>query len=134
VARGGLTPSLLDTSVLIAPGADTLGELPVSAAISVVSLGELHAGVQLARDDVVRAGRQARLAAIRAAFLPLAVDEAVAQWYGTILAIARKERRATKATDLLIIATAAATGRTLTTRDVAQAALARQTQVPVTTT
>jgi predicted nucleic acid-binding protein len=40
--------------------------------------------------------------------------------------VARSQRRAVKATDLLIIATAAATGRELYTLDTAQARLAEQ--------
>ncbi len=114
---------LLDTSVLIGVGIDP-ARLPRSAAISVVSLGELRAGVDLADDDDVKALRSARLDAVRAAFAALPVDAPVADEYGRILALARRERRTVKATDLLIIATAAADGRALHTRDSAQAALA----------
>lgn len=119
-----LTGSLLDTSVVIAR--DEVGslELPESAAISVVTLGELRAGVLIARDKATAADRSRRLAAVRAAFLPLPVDELVAERYGDVLAVARSQRRAVKATDLLIIATAAATGRTLYTLDGAQTRLA----------
>lgn len=53
------------------------------------------------------------------------VDEPVAERFGDVPAIARSRRRATKATDLLIIATAATTGRELVTLDVAQSRLAR---------
>lgn len=65
-----------------------------------------------------------RLDAIRRAFVPLPVDEAVAEGYGEVLAIARSERRTAKATDLLILATALTTDRRLVTRDAAQARLA----------
>ena len=99
--------ALLDTSVVLTAPADV--ELPSSAAISVVTLGELHAGVALARDDATRDRRRAGLAAVRSAFL----------------ALARKQGRSAKATDLLIIATAAAHRRTLHTLDVRQARLAR---------
>jgi predicted nucleic acid-binding protein len=51
--------------------------------------------------------------------------------YGELLAIARSQRRTSKATDLLIIATAAASARTLFTRDAAQASLAKLAGVPV---
>jgi len=127
-----LTGSLLDTSVLIAQDPEASLELPASAAISVVSLGELRAGVLLARDGAVRTSRRRRMEAVRRAFLPLAVDEPVADHYGRLLAAARAERRTTKATDLLIVATAAATGRTLHTLDSAQAGLATMGRVPVT--
>lgn len=121
--------SLLDTSVVIS--ANQALDLPASAAISVITLGELHAGVQLARDERVRAARRVRLEAVRAAFAPLPVDEPVAERYGDVLAVARTERRSAKATDLLIIATAAATGRALRTLDDGQARLARSAGVTV---
>jgi predicted nucleic acid-binding protein len=124
--------ALLDTSVVIA-GEEAAAETDDgrTAAISVLTLGELHAGVLLARDPAVRTARQARLAAIRAAFAPLPVDEAVAERYGEVLATAREEARITKATDLLIVATAGATGRVLATRDERQARLARACGVQV---
>jgi toxin FitB len=111
--------ALLDTSVVIA--SDKRGEmsLPASAAISVITLGELRAGILRATDDRVRAGRARRLAAVRAAFAALPVDEDVAERYGDTLAAARELGRTAKATDLLIIATAAAGGRTLSTLDAA---------------
>jgi toxin FitB len=123
--------ALLDTSVVIA--SDKRGEmsLPASAAISVITLGELRAGILRATDDRVRAGRARRLAAVRAAFAALPVDEDVAERYGDTLAAARELGRTAKATDLLIIATAAAGGRTLYTLDAAQAGLARELRVPV---
>lgn len=120
-----MTRALLDTSVLIASAADAGASLPESAAISVITLGELRAGVSRARDDVTRAARQAHLTAVRAAFAPLLVDESVAEHYGDALAHARTAGRTVKATDLLIIATASATGRTLHTLDRAQARLGR---------
>ncbi len=120
-----MTGALLDTSVLISSAEDARASLPESAAISVITLGELRAGVIRAKDDVVRAARQAHLTAVRAAFAPLLVDESVAEHYGDALAHARAAGRIVKATDLLIIATASATGRTLHTLDRAQAGLAR---------
>jgi predicted nucleic acid-binding protein len=119
-----VTDALLDTSIVIAT--DTRGELrlPESAAVSVITLGELRAGVELARDETVRASRSRRLAAVRAAFVPLDVDPPIADAYGTVLATARREGLTAKATDLLIIATARATGRRLFTLDERQAKLA----------
>lgn len=115
--------ALLDTSILIASGAAGR-ELPESAAISVISIGELRAGVVLADARATRDARQARLDAVRRAFLPLPVGEDVAERYGDVLAVARQERRAAKATDLLIVATAIAHDRALYTLDVQQARLA----------
>lgn len=120
-----MSRALLDTSLVIAAG-DGDAELPSTAAISVITLGELHAGVLGAPDAPVRAIRAARLAGFRAAYRPLPVDQDVAEQYGRALALARDERRAQKAADLLIIATAAATDRELHTRDIGQAKLARR--------
>jgi toxin FitB len=124
--------NLLDTSVLIARDKTAALELPETAAISVITLGELRAGVLIARDEAVAEERGRRLAAVRAIFAPLPVDESVAECYGEVLAKARTQRRAAKATDLLIIATAAATARHLYTLDVAQARLAAAAGVPAT--
>ncbi len=119
-----MSGSLLDTSVLIADDPDAILDLPATAAISVITLGELRAGVLIARDAATAAERTRRLGAVRAAFAPLPVNESVAERYAEVLALARSERRAAKATDLLIIATAAATGRRLYTRDGSQRRLA----------
>lgn len=116
--------ALLDTSVVIA-GSDDISTLPESAAISIVTLGELYAGVALAQDDETGARRAARLAQVRRAFQPLVVDEPVAVHYGHVLAIARSQGRTAKATDLLILATALAHDRELHTLDERQAALGR---------
>ncbi len=129
----GVSGGLLDTSVLIGANNVSAAGLPTVSAISVVSLGELHAGVLLAREEEIRERRQQRLDAVRAAFAPLLVDEPVAERYGQLLALARSQRRTAKATDLLIIATAAATNRTLYTLDSGQAELARLAGVSVET-
>lgn len=117
--------ALLDTSVLIEAG-DRHNELPPTAAISVVTLGELHAGVLRSRDGVLRAARSKRLTAFRKTFLALHVDEDVAEHYGRALARARDEGRTENPLDLLIVATASATERELHTRDERQAKLARR--------
>lgn len=69
---------------------------------------------------------------MRAAFAALVVDAAVAEHYGDVLAVARSQKRAAKATDLLIIATALASARELFTLDDAQARLARTAGVTAT--
>ena len=127
-----MSGALLDTSVLIANDQGEELELPETAAISVITLGELRAGVRIARDEQIADARSRRLASVRAAFTALVVDEAVAERYGDVLAVARSHRRAAKATDLLIIATAAATARELYTLDTAQSRLARAADVPAT--
>ncbi|MGI9081820.1 MAG: PIN domain-containing protein [Thermoleophilaceae bacterium] len=127
-----MSGSLLDTSILIACDETAGLKLPESAAISVITLGELRAGVLMAGDEAVARDRRRRLAAVRAAFAPLPVDEPVAERYGDVLATARSQRRAAKATDLLIIATAAACSRDLYTLDAAQARLAEAAGVSTT--
>lgn len=128
-----MSGALLDTSVVIGGLEPLQMELPVTMAISVITLGELRAGVRLADDPAARAARQTRLNAVRDAFEPIPVDEVVAEHYGDILAAARSAGRSSKATDLLIIATAAATGRVLHTLDKRQAALAQVAGVPLQT-
>lgn len=123
--------TLLDTSIVIAPPEALTFQSGDTAAISVVTVGELHAGVRLARNPQIRAQRQARLAAVTDAFEPLGIDETIAYHYGDLLALARPERRSSGATDLFIVATASATGRTLLTLDEAQASLARLAGVAV---
>ena len=59
--------ALLDTSVLIG---ERLPPDDVEAAISVVSITELHFGVLVADNDDERARRIARLSAIEATFDP----------------------------------------------------------------
>lgn len=119
-----MSGALLDTSVVVA-AAEVADQLPDQAAISVITLGELRAGMLRARNETQRNQRRARLEATRAAFCPISVDEHVASHYGELLAWARDQSRSEKATDLLITATAAATGRQLYTADRAQAGLAR---------
>jgi len=126
-----LSAALLDTSVVIGGVEQLQTAVPEAAAISVITLGELGAGVRLAGDPSVRAARQARFLAVREAFEPIPVDELIAEHYGEVLAAARSAGRTTKATDLLIIATAAATGRRLYTRDARQAALAQAAGIAV---
>jgi predicted nucleic acid-binding protein len=121
-----MSRALLDTSVVIAAADGEDVGLPDEAAISVITLGELRAGVLRTQDVAGRAERAARLQRVRAAFVALPVDEDVAEHYGRALALARAERCGEKATDLLIVATAAATDNPLHTRDVAQGRLARR--------
>jgi toxin FitB len=120
-----LSSSLLDTSFVIA-AADGDAELPEEAAISVITLGELRAGVLRARDAAERAERLGRLGDVRSLFVALPVDEDVAEHYGRALARARDEGRGQDAADLLIVATAAANDNVLHTLDAGQAKLARR--------
>ncbi|MGC2373950.1 MAG: PIN domain-containing protein [Solirubrobacteraceae bacterium] len=95
---------LLDTSVLIAAekGPDE------DAAISVVSLTELHFGVLIARDEETRALRTRRLGAIEAHFDALPFDAAAARECGRLHALVAQRGGAPRrrAMDLAIAATA----------------------------
>jgi predicted nucleic acid-binding protein len=110
--------ALLDTSLLI-------GELPppddVEAAISVVSITELHFGVLVADDDDERARRTARLAVVEATFDPLPVSVEVARIWGRLAAAVTRRggnpRR--RQVDLAIAATAQVEGVPLLTENVA---------------
>ena len=108
---------LLDTSVLI-------GELAppddVEAAISVVSITELHFGVLVADDDDERALRTARLSVVEATFDPLPVSVEVARAWGQLAAAVTRRggnpRR--RQIDLAIAATAKVEGVPLLTENI----------------
>jgi predicted nucleic acid-binding protein len=95
---------LLDTSVLIAEeqGPDD------DAAISVVSLTELHFGVLIARSEEIRALRMRRLGSIESHFDALPFDAAAARECGRLHAIVaqRGGQPRRRALDLAIAATA----------------------------
>ena len=97
---------MLDTSVLIGarPPASE-----VDAAISVVSLAELHFGLLVASNDQARAQRAARLGVIEARFPdPLALTDQVAREWGRLQAAVaqRGGKPRGRMADLAIAATA----------------------------
>jgi len=96
--------AVLDTSVLIADTAP----IDLEAAISVVSITELHFGALLAGDNDERARRTDRLAVVEATFDPLPVSVEVARAWGRLAAAVAqrggKPRR--RQLDLAIAATA----------------------------
>jgi predicted nucleic acid-binding protein len=104
---------LLDTSVLIAAeeGPDE------DAAVSVVSLTELHFGVLVARDHETRAHRIRRLGAVESHFDALPFDAAAARECGRLHAIVaqRGGQPRRRALDLAIAATANVLGVPLLT-------------------
>jgi predicted nucleic acid-binding protein len=95
---------LLDTSVLIAAERGPEED----AAISVISLTELHFGVLVARDDETRALRVRRLGAIEAHFDALPFDAVAARECGRLHALVAQRGGAPRrrAMDLAIAATA----------------------------
>ncbi len=96
--------AVLDTSVLIAD----IAPMDVEAAISVVSITELHFGALLAADNDERARRTDRLAVVEATFDPLPISVEVARTWGRLVAAVAqrggKPRR--RQLDLAIAATA----------------------------
>lgn len=112
---------LLDTSVLISADAPT----DVEAAISVVSITELHFGVLVATEDDERARRADRLAVVEATFDPLPVTVEIARAWGRLAAaVARRggqPRR--RQLDLALAATAQVEGVPLLTHNLADFAI-----------
>ncbi|HEV8572058.1 MAG TPA: PIN domain-containing protein [Actinomycetota bacterium] len=100
---------LLDTSVFIGQEQELdLAPLPDEAAISVMTLAELHMGVLLAPGPKIRAQRLRTLARVERTFNPLPVDDPVARSFAEIVADARRKRRHPRVVDALIAATAVA--------------------------
>jgi predicted nucleic acid-binding protein len=111
---------VLDTSVFIAEEQERplrAEQLPDEAAISVVTLAELELGIHMATSDDVRARRLATLGAVRATYVALIVDEAVAAAFAELVATARKAGRRMKVQDAWIAATAKAHGAAVYTQD-----------------
>lgn len=109
--------AVLDTSVLIGDDAPA----DIEAAISVVSLTELHFGVLVAPDDDERARRTDRLAAVEATFDPLPVTPEVARAWGRLAAAVsqRGGQPRRRQIDLAIAATAIVEGVPLLTHHTA---------------
>jgi predicted nucleic acid-binding protein len=100
---------LLDTSLFIGQEQERdLAPLPEEAAISVMTLAELHVGVLLAATPKIRAQRLRTLARVERTFDPLSVDDPVARSFAEIVADARRKRRHPRMVDALIAATAVA--------------------------
>lgn len=108
---------VVDTSVLIA-GAIPKGD---QAAISVVSVAELHFGLLIARDEEEQARRASRLGLVEARFPdPLGVDDRVAREWGRLKAAVsgRGGQPRKRMADLAIAATANVHGAALLTHNV----------------
>jgi predicted nucleic acid-binding protein len=109
--------ALVDTSVLL--GSRPVEDLGEPWVLSVISVGELEAGILLAKNDALRAARLARLAAVLVEAPTVSVDRSVAARYGEL----RSATGRAPANDLWIAATALAHDFTLMTVDGRQAAL-----------
>jgi len=111
--------TLFDTSVLVGAHANDGPPLDGGCAVSVVAIGELHAGVLRATHGPTQAARLRRLAAVLAATSVLDIDRTVAARYGELRAATGRS----PSNDLWIAATALAHDLTLVTGDERQAAL-----------
>jgi len=114
-----MTRLLLDTSVLVdgERSGDLLAHVPEDAdlAIAAITLAELGTGVELASPRH-RPARAAYLAEVGA--IPLVLYDAdVAAVHARLLAAVQRHGRPRGAHDLIIAASALATGRTVVTRD-----------------
>jgi predicted nucleic acid-binding protein len=113
------TRGLLDTSVFIASESGRRldeGSLPDEAAISAITLGELHVGVLAASDVDIRARRLATLEAV-ADLETLPVDNAVAATWAVLRVHLAEAQRRINVNDLWIAATAVAHGLPVVTQD-----------------
>jgi predicted nucleic acid-binding protein len=111
---------VIDTSVVIDLEAIEPMALPRELAVSSLTMAELAAGPHATDDPAERARRQDRLQRAEAAFDPLPFDADAARAYGRIFAAvtaAGRKARGARAVDLMIAATASATGLPLFTRN-----------------
>lgn len=113
------TRGLLDTSVLIDLDIISPIDLPDEVSVSAVTMAELSAGPHASNDPAERARRQDRLQQLESWVEPVPFDGDCARAYGRIyaavLTAGRQPRR--RAADLLIAATALASGMPLYTRN-----------------
>ncbi len=110
--------ALLDTSVFIArEQGRPLASVPDQAAISVLTIAELHIGVLAAGEPDVRALRLRTLAEIERTFEPLPVDAHVARRFAEIVVEAKRTGRRVGVIDALIAATGAAHDLPVFTQD-----------------
>ena len=110
---------LLDTSVVIDLPNLSAEVLPAFPAISAITLAELSAGPQLAKDSLTQQTRQLVIQQTEASFNPLPFDDSCARRFGVVAAALRATGRKTRARafDALIAATALAHDLPLYTRN-----------------
>jgi predicted nucleic acid-binding protein len=94
-----------------------LADLPDAAAVSVITLAELHLGVLMAQGSAVRARRLRTLTMVQNTFEPLPIDAEVARTFAELAVKARRHRKRPKIMDTWIAATAVAHDIAVYTQD-----------------
>ena len=112
-----MTGAIADTSVFIArESGRPVGALPGELAVSVITIGELRAGVLTATDVVTRDRRLATLT-VAQAFDPVPIDEGVAAAWARLRVLLRDADRRMPLNDSWIAATAISLGVAVATQD-----------------
>ncbi len=113
-----MTRGLADTSVFIARESGPLRreELPDELAVSVITIGELRAGV-LAADDLATRDRRLATLTHALALQPVPVDDAVAEAWSRLRLLLRDSGQRMAVNDSWIAATAMALGVPIVTQD-----------------
>lgn len=114
-----MSRGLADTSVFIARESGRpldQGSLPDELAVSVITIGELRAGV-LATSDVQHRDRRLATLTTALAMSPVPVDEAVAAAWSTLRVLLRDHGQRMPVNDSWIAATALALGVPVVTQD-----------------
>lgn len=114
-----VSSGLIDTSVLVSLELHRRlqeAALPDLGVVSVITIGELRAGVLAATDPAVQSARLATLERVRA-MVPLAVDDAVADRWAALRVALRQAGRRMPVNDSWIAATALAHGLTVYAQD-----------------
>jgi hypothetical protein len=111
---------VLDTCAYIDLGLLDPAVLPAIPEITAITMAELHQGLAMAKDAVVRAARTEKLGAAIVDFAPLPFDGDAATRYGTLVALVLEAKRdpRPRRMDLMIAAIASSRGLPLYTRNV----------------
>lgn len=128
----GRQSGVLDTCVYIDLDLLDAGSLPEYPEITAITMAELHQGVAIAGDPMVRAARTEKLGAAIVDFDPLPFHAEAATRYGTLVALTLMANRnpRPRRLDLMIAAIASAHDLPLYTRNPADfAGLGRMVEV-----
>lgn len=114
-----MTRGLADTTVFIARESGRpldVDALPSEIAVSVITIGELRAGVLAAVDVETRARRLGTLTEAMA-FQPVPVDDRVSEWWARLRLLLRDSNQRMPVNDSWIAATALSLGVPVVTQD-----------------